>query len=215
MSRHGTPRPARWRARGFVRVRAILAGGLILGIGGSLTLASWVDTEYAQGSFSASRFDTESSVDTGTSWQDAVAAPGSVLAFQGTGMSPTAVRYASLWIRTKAASVAGTLSLQGATNTNATLAAVLLYRVVRYDTGTCGAALFIAGATYVVGSAGATEASKVALTTAGAATAVAANQTANTQLCFEVTMAAAAVSNNLLQGQSVVATWQVNAASNS
>ncbi|WP_408605753.1 SipW-dependent-type signal peptide-containing protein [Leucobacter salsicius] len=33
----------------FTRVRAVLAGALVLGVGGSLTLAAWTDTEYAAG----------------------------------------------------------------------------------------------------------------------------------------------------------------------
>ena len=50
------------RGTALLRVRALLAGALVLGLGGSVTLASWTDTEYAAGSFGASSFQTESNV---------------------------------------------------------------------------------------------------------------------------------------------------------
>lgn len=53
------------------KLLAITAGGLVLGLGGVLTLASWTDQEAAQGSFAAGTFALESSTDdaafTGTS----------------------------------------------------------------------------------------------------------------------------------------------------
>ncbi|APX33549.1 hypothetical protein BH708_13445 [Brachybacterium sp. P6-10-X1] len=45
------------------KLLAITAGGLVLGLGGVLTLASWTDTESAQGSFAAGSFALESSSD--------------------------------------------------------------------------------------------------------------------------------------------------------
>ncbi len=131
------------------------------------------------------------------------------MAFNAAGMSPNTVNYAPIRIRTTAGSLSGTLTLQGATNNNAALAAALAYRVVRYSSGTCDSSQFTAGASYLVG----TSASKVPLTTSGAATAVAANSVSPTQMCFEVTMLASA--DNSLQGASVTATWEIKGTSDS
>ncbi|SFH86076.1 hypothetical protein E3O11_09355 [Cryobacterium levicorallinum] len=38
------------------RIRAVLAGGLVLGLGAAVTLAAWNDSEFARGSFAASGF---------------------------------------------------------------------------------------------------------------------------------------------------------------
>ncbi|MFH5879301.1 hypothetical protein [Arthrobacter sp. NA-172] len=125
-------------------------------------------------------------------------------------MSPTSSNYAPIWIRTTMGSVSGTLTLQGATTSgNASLAAVLDYRVVRYTSGTCDSSQFMAGASYIVGSSG----SKAPLTTAGAVTAVTANSASATQLCFEITMAAAA--DNALQGTNVAVAWEIKGTSGS
>ncbi|WP_198684002.1 SipW-dependent-type signal peptide-containing protein [Brachybacterium sp. YJGR34] len=45
------------------RLLALTAGGLVLGISGMVTLASWTDTEVAEGSFAAGTFALESSTD--------------------------------------------------------------------------------------------------------------------------------------------------------
>ena len=39
-----------------MRLRAVLAGGLVLGIGTTATLAAWNDSEYATTTVTASRF---------------------------------------------------------------------------------------------------------------------------------------------------------------
>lgn len=38
------------------RVKAVLAGGLVLGLGAAMTLAAWTDQEFATGSFTAGHF---------------------------------------------------------------------------------------------------------------------------------------------------------------
>ncbi|MDP9907658.1 MULTISPECIES: SipW-dependent-type signal peptide-containing protein [Arthrobacter] len=191
-------------------MRAILAGGLVLGAGCTLTLAAWNDSEFAAGTFTASSFQIESSVNSGGAWlAHPTSGSAATMAFSAAGMSPSTVNYAPIWIRTTAGSLSGTLTLQGASNNNAALAAALTYRVVRYSSGSCDSSQFTAGASYLVG----TSASTVPLTTAGAATAVAANSLSPTQMCFEVTMLASA--DNSLQGASVTATWEIKGTSDS
>lgn len=45
------------------KFKAILAGGVVLGVGAAVTLAAWTDQEWASGAFTAGTFDIESSVD--------------------------------------------------------------------------------------------------------------------------------------------------------
>jgi len=51
------------------RLKAILAGGLVLGVGAAVTLAAWNDSEFAQGTFTAGAFNLEGSTD-GTAYAD-------------------------------------------------------------------------------------------------------------------------------------------------
>lgn len=196
----------------FLRVRAVLAGALVLGVGATLTLASWTDHEYEQAAFSTSKFDTESSVNGGTSWADNSASPGATITFDASAMSPSSVKYAAVLIRTKTGSLAGNLVVSGAayspsgTDEATVLGAALRYRVI-VTTATCAAGLFTAGATYVVGSF----AAPAMLGTTGSSTSVAANGTANTGLCFEVSLPSTAA--NTLQGLTSTVIWHVVATS--
>jgi predicted ribosomally synthesized peptide with SipW-like signal peptide len=61
-----TTRPRGLRSK---KVRALLAGGLVLGIGGAITLAAWNDSEFAQGTFTAGTFNMQGSTD-GTTYAD-------------------------------------------------------------------------------------------------------------------------------------------------
>ena len=138
------------RPLAFTRVRAVLAGALVLGVGGTMTFASWTDTEFGTASFSASIFDTESSAD-GGAWASNIAAPGATFT-ASSGMSPLVSKYTTLDLRTTAAStVGGTITLATAAKSG-TLADVLEYRIVRVASATtCAAGVFTAGATYIAG----------------------------------------------------------------
>ncbi len=195
------------------RVRATLAGALVLGVGATMTLASWTDSEFGAGTFAATVFNTQSSVDAGTSYADNTPTA-ATMSFNSLGMSPSTQRYASLLVRTKPNSVAGTLSLGGATiapaGTDETLilGAALRYRVVN-TTATCDATAFTGSPSWVIGPV-------VSVLTAGAAGTVAvaaatASAGAPTGLCFEVSLPAGAA--NTLQGKSTIDTWQVTATS--
>lgn len=52
------------------KVGAVLAGGLVLGIGAAVTLASWNDSEFASSTFTAGTFTFQGSADGGTTWDD-------------------------------------------------------------------------------------------------------------------------------------------------
>lgn len=51
--------PDRTTTRKFTKARAILAGGLVLGVGAAVTLAAWNDSEFATGTFAAGEFGIE------------------------------------------------------------------------------------------------------------------------------------------------------------
>lgn len=193
----------------------MLAGGLVLGIGATATVASWNDSEHASATFTSSTFDTESSVQ-GAAYADNSASPGPVVTFSGAGLSPGTSRYLSVNIRSKANSLAGTAALSGAEVSGAdaaTLGAALRYRVVRGN-ASCAAAAFTAAANYVVGTSAVSRALTGAQE-AGVSNVLAAapgtGPGAATGFCFEVTLPAGAP--NSLQGKAAVATWLFTATS--
>jgi len=187
---------------------------LVLGAGAATTLASWTDVEYGTGSFTSARFATESSVN-GGAYADNSAAPGGTVTVAGP-FAPGVSAYIPVLIRTKPGSVAGTVSLGGATlgGTDAsTLGAALVYRVVR-TTGTCAASAFAGSPTFVVGAAGTTRALTAGQETGVVSTLAAATPTVAgtpTGFCFEVTLPTGAA--NSLQGRSASATWPFTAVS--
>jgi predicted ribosomally synthesized peptide with SipW-like signal peptide len=193
----------------------VLAGGLVLGVGATVTLASWNDSEFAKGSFTTSVFDTESNVQ-GGGYADNSTSPGPTVTFSGSGFSPGVSQYFSDLIRTKANSTAGTLVLGAATlggTDAATLGAALVYRVVR-TTGTCNAAAFTGSPAFVVGAGATFRALTVGQETGVTNTLAAATGSAPgdpTGFCFEVTLPAGAA--NSLQGKAATATWQFVATS--
>lgn len=211
------PAPGTASARGGVRglrLRAVLASGLVLGLGAAATLASWTDVEFGTGSFTSSRFTTEASVN-GAAYADNSTAPGGTVTIAGP-FAPGVSAYVSVLIRTKPGSVSGSVSLGGATLGGpdaATLGAALVYRVVR-TTGACAASAFTGSPAFVVGAAATSRPLTVGQETGVVSPLAAAADTvagAPTGFCFEVTLPAGAP--NSLQGRSATATWPFTAVS--
>lgn len=205
------------RSRTSIKVRALLAGALVLGVGATMTVAAWTDTEFATGSFTASKFDTESSIDNSV-WASNTSAPGATITFAGTGMSPDTHRYGYVLIRTKALSVAGTLTFAAPTITNGGsdvtpfLGAALQYKAISIAAAGCSATTFSTGTpTYIVGTSGAYAVLATAGPTAVTLPAATASPGAAVGYCFDVYLPAGA--NTLLQGKSVTVTWSVTATS--
>ena len=202
----------------LLRVRALLAGGLVLGIGAAVTSAAWNDSEFATATITTSTFNTESSVG-GTAYTDNVASPGTTVTLPVGAFSPGVTGYLPVLIRTKATSIAGTVVLNGAvfTGTDATLlSTAFVYRVVR-TTATCDATAFTGSPTWVVGTSTASAAPALTVGQNGGVTNVVAAGApaapgAATGFCFEVTLPSAAAST--LQGKTASATWQFVATSN-
>ncbi|GEC74299.1 SipW-dependent-type signal peptide-containing protein [Microbacterium maritypicum] len=86
------------------KVLAVLAGGLVLGVGTAVTLAAWNDSEFANGTFTAGAFNLQGSTD-GTAYADHDSAgSAATLAFTLPAglvgnMSPTSSVYAGFWVR--------------------------------------------------------------------------------------------------------------------
>ncbi|MFE4544792.1 SipW-dependent-type signal peptide-containing protein [Arthrobacter sp. NPDC056727] len=52
------------------KAKAILAGGLVLGIGAAVTLAAWNDSEFVKGAFGSGHLNIEGRADAGTAFAD-------------------------------------------------------------------------------------------------------------------------------------------------
>jgi predicted ribosomally synthesized peptide with SipW-like signal peptide len=93
------------------RLRAILAGGLALGLGAAITLATWNDAEFAQGTFTAGSFDLLGSTDGSLFAEHATAGAPATLSFSlnPTALSPGDVVYAPFAVQLSAATTADAL----------------------------------------------------------------------------------------------------------
>jgi predicted ribosomally synthesized peptide with SipW-like signal peptide len=194
----------RWRGR---RLRAILAGGLVLGVGAAVTLAAWTDNEYATGTFTAGQFNLQGSID-GTTYSDHNSSAGAAaLSFSTpfSNLAPSQTVYAGFWVRLAAGTTtAANLQLVGFTGTG-TAGAQLTYSIyVIGAAATCNAttATGTAIATGLLNSTTAT--STVVALAAPVSPAAGVAQ----QLCFAVASSAGLVQNTTATG-----TWQFTATS--
>ncbi|UWF76725.1 MULTISPECIES: SipW-dependent-type signal peptide-containing protein [Microbacterium] len=197
------------------KVLAVLAGGLVLGVGAAVTLAAWNDSEFATGTFTAGSFNLEGSttgrfnasygdhnVDNG----DAAASLVFQLPETAAAMSPGDVVYAPFWVRLDETTTNdATLVPDGTTAGTGGNEANLSYTVRAIaPAATCDATA--AGTLIASGStlSAQTGATSVPLTKGAAAgapgTAV--------QLCFAVT-----AGEGITQGASATATWKFTATS--
>ncbi|CAH0155832.1 hypothetical protein SRABI76_00909 [Microbacterium oxydans] len=183
------------------RIRAVLAGGLVFGIGAAATLAAWNDSEYAAATFQAGRFDIVGAVDGATFASHATTGAAATLSFAlaPTAMAPGTTTYALFSVKTANPSVAGTLQLNAGTPGGTGLATYLTYGVRTIAGTTCN------GTTYPAGTAVVADGS--ALTANGATTqAVTANGGAQVNYCIAVTLPTTAA--NAAQGLTMTQTWQ-------
>lgn len=72
--------------RGWTKARAVLAGGLVLGVGAAITLAAWTDQEWVRGVFGSGTFGIEGSANGGAFAEHPTEAQAADLTFAlGTG----------------------------------------------------------------------------------------------------------------------------------
>ncbi|WP_306892896.1 SipW-dependent-type signal peptide-containing protein [Agromyces albus] len=144
------------------KAMAVIAGGLVLGVGAAITLAAWNDSEFATGSFGSGTFDLEGSTN-GTTFSSDLVAPGKTLSFvvDADALSPGDVVAVPFAVQLSADSTyEADLTIEAVSGDP--IAADLTYEVV--DTGT-----FVAGCdeatagTTLVPSAATTESGPTAL----------------------------------------------------
>lgn len=177
-------------------VAALLAGGVVLGIGAAVTLAVWNSSEFATGTFSSGQFGLEGSTD-GTAFSNSPAAPGKSLTFtlDADALSPDDVVYAPFAVQLSAdsdyaADVVLLNTIAGTVGENLTYS---LYEVATFG-ATCSAAAPPTGTALVTDRAANASGSVPAFEL----TAV----TEPVNLCFVVTAA-----STLPQGASGTVTW--------
>lgn len=190
------------------KVRALLAGGLVLGLGATVTLAAWNDSEFATGTFTAGRFNLEGSADNTTWGSHASDGPAS-LAFQlaPDNLSPNTTVYAPFAVRldmntTSNASVA----ITSKKTTTAGVVTNLTYSLVKTDTFGCSSSS--TGTTLVAAGTAVTSVGGVATFDLAKAATLGATGSP-TFLCFAVTAGA------IEQGQTGGVTWEFAATSKS
>lgn len=199
-------RPGRSR---WLRLRALLAGGLVLGIGGAATLAAWNDSEYASSTVTASTFGIEGSVNGGAFAEHASSDSAASLVFNPAlpQISPGASGFMRFSVRTTAGStVGGTVGMQ--TPTISTDGSTALRDALRYSVriipsgSSCNAALFSNTNAPVI----------VANDTALTATVPSNSRTlqpaasGSADYCVRLSMLSSA--GNDAQGRSLTVTWQ-------
>ena len=196
------------------KVLAVLAGGLVLGVGIGVTLAAWNDSEFATGTFTAGAFNLEGSTTSATAGyadhnvDDGEAA--ATLVFQlpdvAASMAPDDVVYAPFWVRLDSTTTNdATLIPDGITAGTGGNEANLSYTITAIDAAdTCDAT-----ATGTVVATGATLSAQTGATSVPLAQGATAGTPGEpVQLCFAVTAGA-----GLTQGATATATWEFTATS--
>ncbi|MCD2157691.1 SipW-dependent-type signal peptide-containing protein [Rhodococcus cerastii] len=187
------------------KVRALLAGGLVLGIGAAVTLAAWTDNVFGDAQFQTGSWNLQGSFDGLTTWGEyQVDASAGHFTFS-TGfaaLSPGTTVYAPVALRIgpAASTLGATVQLLGATGGDAVLKPALRYSVYRnVPSATCTAAGIGSGIAWV-----GTTASPVALTAGSGSDVTLAGGAAGpgtpVELCFAVTLPAG-VDPSIVSGQ--------------
>ena len=197
-TRRGMREGKRLRSR---RIRALLAGGLVFGVGATMTLAAWNDSEYGTATFTAGRFDIVGATD-GTTFSSHPVGTPAALSFSTpfSAMAPGNTVYALFSVRTANPSVAGTLQLSVTSTAGTGLGTYLRYGVRSISGTTCNGTTYSAGTSVVPDNS--------TMATGGTGTqAVAANGGTTVNYCIAVTLPAA--TDNGAQGLTAIQTWRV------
>ncbi|MEV0941695.1 hypothetical protein AB0I90_15115 [Micromonospora wenchangensis] len=190
------------------KIRAVLAGALVLGFGTTSTLASWTDGEYGTGSFAASIFGTESQTASSSWASHTPAANSAMLVFNATAMSPAVSYYAWIDIRTTSTTTtSGTVALSNSSNDSGALLPVLQYRAVRTaaTNTTCAAAAFTGSPVWIVGPSY-TSITSVPTPAVSSPVTAPGGTTPQLRFCFETRIQSGA--SNTYQGTTGSVTWQ-------
>lgn len=201
-----TPAPTRRECRRLIqrhlrsrRIRALLASGIVLGVGATATLAAWNDSEYAGGAVTAGHFTLEGSTDAVEYWSSD-AGSAHILSFTPeSALYPGATDYAFFSVRTTGGSLGGTVQVLADEGNTAGLGAYLTHGISQIEGTTCDEGTFDEGATVV-------ERGTALDSGADAAQDLAANQESAVNYCLELHLPEDAP--NDAQGQSASPTWE-------
>ncbi|VXB90965.1 conserved hypothetical protein [Microbacterium sp. 8M] len=196
-------RPVGERRIRLLRIRALLAGGLVLGTGPTSTLASWNDAEYANGTFTAARFGIEGSLD-GTNYSEHTSTSAAALSFSPavTGLFPGGTSYAAFAVRATSGSVAGRVLVSAGTPSGG-------LSDLRYGVRTVGAMGQCNAGSYASGASVIPDGSTLG-TSAAVSQMLAADRTP-VYYCFAISLPVGA--SNGMQGLAISQTWQLVATS--
>ncbi|AGW40430.1 ABC transporter sugar binding protein [Leifsonia xyli subsp. cynodontis DSM 46306] len=187
------------------KLKAVLAAGLVLGAGATVTLAAWSDSEYATGTFSAGTFNLVGSTDGTTFTDHATSSSAASLPFtvNTATLSPTDVT-ASPFAVQLAANTTNNATVTVTSSTTTGSIANLTYQLLQTTTFGCTATT--TGTTLVAAgtAVGSVPSSTTFSLTKGASGAAG----SPVYLCFKVT-----AGSGLVQGQTGTATRQFQAAS--
>ncbi|ALV44585.1 hypothetical protein MB46_02670 [Arthrobacter alpinus] len=213
------------------KVRALLAGGLVLGVGAAFTLAAWTDNEWVFGATAdgpgtnpgTKTYQMQQNTWSGTSgaeaWSDQAAANGGALTFSigATDLTPGKTVYAPMQLRAVAGSEGLTATLaegvQSALPVSTTTNSTALYGALKYQANSgvaqanCNSAGMLTGTTLVPASSAlaGSPASAVTITLPKGATSAAPG--AAVDICFAITLPAG-VTDVTLQGKNTIPVWR-------
>lgn len=209
------------------KVRALLAGGLVLGIGAAYTLAAWTDNEWVFGGAGPGNDNPGTKIyamEQNTvapfadeDWTDEPAANGGYLDFtvEATDLLPGDTVYAPFQLRAKVNSEALTVSLAearqatvpavGDANSTALYNALEVQAWVNVGAGDCSAAGDKTGGTVLIPAS--SELDTVGVAPFNLAAATTATAGAPEDLCFALTLPAG-TTDVTLQGKNVIPLWR-------
>ncbi|GAA3325638.1 SipW-dependent-type signal peptide-containing protein [Paeniglutamicibacter sulfureus] len=189
------------RANTWRKIAAVLAGGLVLGVGTTATLAAWTDEENATETFKAGTFSIVGSTN-GADFSDHPTSPGAALDFTvtPTALVPGTTSYALYSVKTAAGSVSGSVQLTADPDNDTGLGKYLHYGVRTLTDPICDADTF-------------TDATSVDIVGSGSELTVGSNQKLDLEpngasainYCFAVSLPTTAL--NEAQGTTLTGRW--------
>lgn len=187
------------------KVAALLAGGLVVGVGTMATLASWNDVEYASGSFTAGAFKLLGSTDQSTFADHGTTAQSLTFTTGFDNLTPTDTVYAPYALRLDKSSTNQGTVVVSAGATSGTIANIT-YQLFTTTSAGCTASATVATTVVSSGTALGSVGTPTSFTLAKPATAT--TDGAPVYLCFKVT-----AGSSLAQAQTGSATWVFTATS--
>lgn len=181
------------------RIRALLASGVVLGVGATVTLAAWNDSEYAGGAVTAGQFTLEGSTDGVEYWSSEPGSPHALSFTPDAALYPGATSYSLFSVRTAEGSIGGTVQVLADDGNAGGLGAYLTYGIRQIEGTTCDAGAFDGGTAVV-------ERGTALDSGADAAQDLAANQESEVNYCLELHLPEEAP--NEAQGLSAEPAWQ-------